>query len=43
MQDLDSVRSTSLQLVLSLTIFFNVILLYQILPIDFSIVDSSKE
>jgi hypothetical protein len=36
MQDLDSVRSTSLQLVFSLTIFFNVILLYRTLPIYFS-------
>jgi hypothetical protein len=37
LQDLGSVRSTSLQLVSLLTIFFNVILLYRILPIDFSI------
>jgi hypothetical protein len=37
LQDLGSVRSTSLQLVSLLTIFFNVILLYRTLPIDFSI------
>jgi hypothetical protein len=36
MQDLDSVRSTSLQLVFSLTILFNMIHLYRILLIDFS-------
>jgi hypothetical protein len=42
LQDLGSVRSTSLQLVSLLTIFFNVILLYQTLPIDFSITLTNK-